>query len=212
VLVGVAVFPMLFPGNGDRNLPPTPPTEVKADRKTLVPAGSHIRGLANAPFTLVEFGDYQCPTCASSVPIVEKALKTYKDKLNMVFYPYKLGSAHRYSSDLAAAVVAAAEQGKYWEMHDQMFKDIDKYQEIDPEGCNEQIIQTAKDMKLDIDRFKRVLGSADTAMPYQKARSLGDGLRVMGTPTFFFLTPTRCVMLHNAKQMVDYLNTAANWK
>jgi protein-disulfide isomerase len=92
---------------------------------TLTPpvsAPDHAQGAAEAPLTLVEFGDYQCPYCGAAYPVVKQLQKALGKQLRFVFRNFPLTQAHPYALVAAEAAEAAALQGKFWEMHDLIYE------------------------------------------------------------------------------------------
>lgn len=81
----------------------------------------HAIGPADAPVTLVEYGDYECPDCAAAFPIVRRLRETLGDRLRFVFRNFPQNSIHPHASVAAQAALAAAAQGKFWPMHDQLY-------------------------------------------------------------------------------------------
>jgi protein-disulfide isomerase len=114
VAAGAAVFLSRQPDQP----PETNATPLKADIK----GGGHFRGPENAQLTLVEFGDYQCPSCAAYHPFVKEILNRYPKQLRLEFHHFPLISIHPNSFAASKAVEAAGEQGHYWEMHDAVFE------------------------------------------------------------------------------------------
>jgi protein-disulfide isomerase len=82
----------------------------------------HVLGRADAPITIIEYGDYECPTCLNAVPIVQKMRETLGDRARFIFRHYPQSSIHPHASAAAEAAEAAAEQGKFWEMHEALFR------------------------------------------------------------------------------------------
>src|SRR5690606_31100689 len=85
------------------------------------PDRDHIRGPADAPITLVEYGDYQCPYCGQAEPVIREILARFGGRLRYVFRHLPLADVHVNAQRAAQAAEAAAEQGKFWEMHDLLF-------------------------------------------------------------------------------------------
>src|ERR1700739_3953279 len=85
----------------------------------------HAQGPATAPLTLVEYGDYQCPYCGAAYPVVKQLQKTLGNKLRFVCRNFPLTQSHPYARVAAEAAEAAALQGKFWEMHDQIYEHQD---------------------------------------------------------------------------------------
>ena len=87
-----------------------------------IKSGGRFRGPDTAEVTLVEFGDYQCPSCAAYHPFVKEILNRYPKQLRLEFHHFPLISIHPNSMAAAKAAEAAGEQGHYWEMHDALFE------------------------------------------------------------------------------------------
>ena len=85
-------------------------------------ARDHIQGSDNAPLTLVEYGDYECPSCGSAYPIVKKIQARLGKRLRFVFRNFPLSEVHPHAAHAAAAAEAAAVNGKFWEMHDALYE------------------------------------------------------------------------------------------
>ena len=98
-------------------------TEAEETR-LAVPVGArdHIRGRTDAPITLVEYGDYECPDCGSAGPVVRGLRRQLGDRLRFVFRNFPRVEIHPHAQRAAEAAEAAAAQGKFWEMHDLLFE------------------------------------------------------------------------------------------
>src|SRR5215471_3648828 len=116
--VGVAAGAAVFLSRNAVSSPENPATPAHVEIK----GGGHLRGPENAQLTLVEFGDYQCPSCGAYHPFVKEILNRYPQKLRLEFHHYPLISMHPNSMGAAMAAEAAGEQGHYWEMHDALFE------------------------------------------------------------------------------------------
>jgi protein-disulfide isomerase len=102
---------------------PDQPSESKAaPLKADIKGGGHFRGPENAELTLVEFGDYQCPSCGAYHPFVKEILNRYPKQVRLEFHHFPLISIHPNSMAASMAAEAAGEQGHYWEMHDALFE------------------------------------------------------------------------------------------
>jgi protein-disulfide isomerase len=96
-----------------------------SDAKPLtadIKGGGHFRGPETADVTLVEFGDYQCPSCGAYHPFVKEILNRYPKQVRLEFHHFPLISIHPNSMAASKAAEAAGEQGHYWEMHDALFE------------------------------------------------------------------------------------------
>jgi len=144
--------------------------------------GGHVRGKASAPVTLVEFGDYQCPACGYFYPMVEELLRRYPDKVKLEFHHYPLIQMHPYALPAARAVEAAADQGKFWEMHDLIYKNQPTWSRSpNPEG---QFLAYAADLGLDANKFMRAMKSPDIEKRILEDIQRGSDAKVASTPTF----------------------------
>jgi len=141
------------------------------------PDRDHIRGADDAPVTVVEYGDFECPYCGQAEPIVRELLADFGD-LRYVWRHLPLHDVHPAAQLAAEAAEAAAEQGMFWEMHDLLFEHQDRLRVRD-------LIQYAESLDLDVERFsadlKRHHGAARVAEDLDSADLSG----VAGTPTFF---------------------------
>src|SRR5262245_41853231 len=91
--------------------------------KVPVTADDHVQGPPDAPVTLVEYGDYQCPHCGHAYPIVKAVQKHFGRHLRFVFRNFPLGEMHPMAEPAAEAAEFAGAHGKFWEMHDLIFQD-----------------------------------------------------------------------------------------
>jgi protein-disulfide isomerase len=145
--------------------------------------GGHFRGPENAKVTLVEFGDYQCPSCKAFHPLVLEALSRYPQDVRLEFHHYPLVSIHANSMAASLAVEAAGEQGKYWEMHDLLFEHQDEWAKSpNPEP---DFVALAQRLGLEPNSFMQAMRS-----PQLQDRVLQDVVRaqdanVEAVPTFF---------------------------
>ena len=138
----------------------------------------HVEGSADAPLTLVEYGDYQCPYCGAAYPIVKRLQKTLGKNLRFVFRNFPLTQAHPYALMAAEAAEAAALQGKFWEMHDLLFE----HQAL----LKLDIIPTwAQRIGLDLEKFGNDIKQGVVENHIKEDRQSGIRSGVNGTPTFF---------------------------
>lgn len=138
---------------------------------------SPFRGPAEAPITIVEFSDFECPFCARAVPGLQELLRQYPTEIKWVFKNYPL-SFHADSSLAHRAALAAGEQGKFWEMHDLVFAD-QKFLK------RNSLIEKARRLHLDMAKFISDLESNKIKHQIETDQEEGNALHVNGTPTFF---------------------------
>jgi len=152
--------------------------DISATLTQPVAAGDHAEGPADAPLTLVEYGDYQCPYCGAAYPVVKRLQKTLRKKLRFVFRNFPLTQAHPYALIAAETAEAAALQGKFWEMHDLLFE---QQAVLEPD-----IIPTwAKMLGLDLEKLGNDISKGSVEERLKEDRLSGIRSGVNGTPTFF---------------------------
>lgn len=143
--------------------------------------GSPMTGPQDAPITIVEFSDFQCPFCARTVGMIHEVTEKYKGKIKMVYKFFPL-AMHDRAKIAGKAALAAGEQGKFWEYHDVL---LGKQQEwgAAPEP-NKVFIQIAKDMGLDTAKFEKDMGKPEYDKRITDDMALGHKIEVSATPTF----------------------------
>ncbi len=139
-----------------------------------------VKGNANAPVTIIEFSDFQCPFCSRFITgampqIEEKYIKTGKAKLVFRDYPLPF---HQNAQKASEAAQCANEQEKFWEMHDKLFTNQSALALAD-------LKKYAKDLKLDTNKFNTCLDSNKYADEVKKDLSDGASYGIGGTPSFF---------------------------
>ncbi len=152
-------------------LPPYEPPKV------AVAAVGPTRGPTNAPVTIVEFSDYECPFCVRAEPTVKDLLAKYPGKIKLVYRDYPL-PMHPRAPKAAEAAHCAGDQGKYWEMHDKLFAPGTKLEVADLKAH-------AREVGLDGDKFDKCLDSGTKAKDVDANKKAGDEAGVSGTPAFF---------------------------
>ncbi len=138
---------------------------------------SAIKGNVNAPVTVVEFSDFQCPYCAKFVPTIDQVLKVYPNDVRFVYKDFPL-SFHKQAKNAAKAARAAGEQGKFWEMHDLIFT---KYNTLTVEMFKE----FATKLDLDMAMFEADFNSNKYDKFIQQDIAMGIKAGVAGTPTLY---------------------------
>ncbi len=140
---------------------------------------NHIRGAFNAPITLVEFSDFECPFCARHYPTLKKILNDYQGKVRLVYKHFPL-SFHPNGQKAAEASECADEQGKFWEYHDKLFENLAA------SGYSlSNFKQWAKDLGLNSGKFDECLESGKYTQKVQADFQEGSQKGVTGTPATF---------------------------
>jgi len=137
-----------------------------------------VLGNKDAPVTIVEFSDFQCPFCGAAEPAVAQIMSTYKGKVRLVYMHFPLTSIHPYAEKAAEAAECAYDQGKFWELHGKMFANQNAL------GVD-QLKGYAKDIGLDTAKFNTCLDSNQKQAQVNSDQQKGSSYGVGGTPTFF---------------------------
>jgi len=141
------------------------------------PDRDHVRGAPDAPVTLVEYGDFQCPFCGQAEPVIRELLAGAGD-LQYVWRHLPLNDVHLTAQLAAEASEAAADQGAFWEMYDVLLSHQDELQPKD-------LVRYAGQLGLDVDRFTDALAQRAGAARVAEDVDSADLSGVSGTPTFF---------------------------
>lgn len=138
---------------------------------------SPVAGPKNAAITIVEFSDFQCPYCSKAKATIDQIKKAYPNDVKVVFKHLPL-AFHPNAEPAAKASMAAHKQGKFWEMHDLLFENQAKL-------GDELYIELAKQLKLDIDKFKKDMQDEDIANQIKADVKIAEKHEIRGTPGFF---------------------------
>ena len=149
--------------------------------KLSVPVGAkdHRQGDPDAPCTLVEYGDYQCPSCGQAYPIVKRVQKHYGKRLSFVFRNFPLTQMHPFAEPAAETAEFAGANGKFWGMHDLIYENQARL------GDDELLPELAKQLHLAPAKLLEALESKEFAPRVKADFSSGVRSGVNGTPTFF---------------------------
>jgi protein-disulfide isomerase len=138
----------------------------------------HVLGPIDAPITLLEYGDYECPDCGRAYPLLKELQKRFENKLLFVFRHYPQFTIHRHASTAAQAAEAAAAQGKFWKMHDLLYGDQSHLERTD-------LTHHALRLGLDPYAFDAALGNGVYEKRVEEDFLGGKNSGVRGTPTLF---------------------------
>ncbi|MCK4691532.1 MAG: thioredoxin domain-containing protein, partial [Desulfuromonadales bacterium] len=140
-------------------------------------AGAPTLGPDDAPVTIVIFDDFECPYCAKVVPLLREVLAAYPDQIKLVYKNFPLGM-HKNARIAAVAGLAAAQQGKFWQLHDLLFANYKKLSE-------QKITQLAEEAGLDMEKFARARNNPQLRQQINAELQEGRKIGVRGTPTIF---------------------------
>ena len=155
------------------------PTKTSVTPVPAVTSDDHVKGSENARVTLIEYSDFECPYCLNHKATIDKIVQNYGDQVRVVFRHYPL-SFHANAEKAAEASECAAEQGKFWEMHDKIFAaneagtmSVDKWK------------AEAKSLGLNTKKFNECLDSGKYADEISAEEQAGLAAGVEGTPATF---------------------------
>jgi protein-disulfide isomerase len=161
----------------------------------------HVLGQPDAPVTLLEYGDYECPVCGRANVVVAEVLRRAGDDVRFAFRDFPLTRIHPHARDAAQASDAAGSQGQFWPMHWMLFEHQDA---LEPDD----LLSYARALGLDMARFVQEL-RAGVHLP-RIQRDFRSGVRsgVNGTPTFF-INDERLDRPWNVDVLLDAVTKAA---
>ncbi|GLZ10068.1 Na(+)/H(+) antiporter NhaA 2 [Actinomadura sp. NBRC 104425] len=172
--LGWLVFRMAW-NRGAVCAPPSREDEIPVEAEPLPPVtdADHVRGPMDAPVTLVEYGDYECPYCGRAHPVLEELRERFGDRLRVVFRHFPLSELHPRAMAAALAAESAADHGRFWDMHDTLFRNQLALSDSDLASYAESM---GVPLWRDVERHRqRVLSDMEG----------GERSGVGGTPTFF---------------------------
>jgi protein-disulfide isomerase len=143
-----------------------------------VSARDHRQGPDDAPVTLVEFGDFECPHCGRAYPILKEVQRRLGDRLLFVFRYFPITTSHPHAQHAAEAAEAAGAQGKFWEMHDTLFENQRALSDAD-------LAEYARGIGLDLKLFVSDMRTHKYAHRVREDFRSGISSGVNGTPSFF---------------------------
>ncbi|HYP01797.1 MAG TPA: thioredoxin domain-containing protein [Pyrinomonadaceae bacterium] len=175
-------------------LPPTVTTTATSAPGATQPAATqpaapatapvrHLRGRADAPILLEEYGDFQCPPCGFFHPILKRIESEYEREVRVSFHHYPLRNMHKHAAEAARAAEAAALQGKFWQMHDLLFEKQKEWS--DAPAARPIFLGYARTLGLNLEKFAQDIDSAPVSTRVMNDESAGSARGVTGTPTVF---------------------------
>jgi len=151
---------------------------MSAKLSLAVDARDHAQGAFDAPVTLVEYGDFECPYCGSAYPIVKSIVSQLGTDIRFVFRNFPLGDLHPHAELAAEAAEAAGAQGSFWDMHDLLF-------ENQTDLSAPALVRYAKQAVLDPTRWALDVHRHAFANKVREDLTSGFASGVKGTPTFY---------------------------
>ena len=158
-------------GEGDADLP-------RVLDRPVDPAVDHMKGSVDAPYQLVEYGDYECPFCARSTGVTRELCERFGAELCYVFRHLPLPDVHPHAELASRAALAADRQGRFWDMHDLLFEHQDQLE-------LEDLVGYAGDLGLDVEAFLRDLEDEELSERIRADVLSAEASGARGTPTFY---------------------------
>jgi protein-disulfide isomerase len=165
-----------------------------------IPIGpdDHVRGNPDAPVTLVEYGDFQCPYCGMADRIVRALQEKYGDRLRFVFRNFPL-MRHQYAQGAAEATEFAADHGRFWELHDLLYEHQDALDEA-------SLLRYARTLGLDADALALALREQTYRAVIDDVKEGAEESCIPGTPAFFLNG-----VLFEDEESVENFSAAIDW-
>jgi len=145
----------------------------------------HVEGKADSKVLIVEYGDFQCPSCEGAYPNVKTLMEEYGDRVGLIFRNFPLTSIHPNAKAAAAAAESAGLQGKYWEMHDLLYGNQNSWKDLNTSQRTDAFVSFANQLNLDSTKFKADLSNADVTKKINFDMTLGKANDASATPTFY---------------------------
>ena len=158
-----------------------------------------IKGPKDAKITVIEFSDFQCPFCQRGAQTMDELAKAYPNDVKIAFKNLPL-PFHPHAKPAAIAALAAHKQGKFWEMHDELFKNQSSL-------GDEFYVTTAQKLGLDVEKFKTDLKDEKLAKQVDDDTALANSLGVRGTPGFF----VNGVQVRGARELAYFKDLVDRW-
>jgi protein-disulfide isomerase len=182
IIVALMIFAgVVSSGKSAQQAKPFTGTQTSA-----ITADDHIKGSATATVSVIEYGDFQCPACASYEPILFKLQAEYGDRVTFVFRNFPLYQNHPNAETASMAAEAAGMQGKYWEMHDLLYQKQAEWSSASTGSVvADYFDKYAASLGLDVAKFDTDLKSDTVRSKIQKDVTGANAAAVDHTPTFF---------------------------
>lgn len=162
----------------------------------------HVFGKKDSKVTVIEYGDFQCPGCATFHSNFAPIMDEYKDKITFVFRNFPITQIHPNARVAAASAEAAGLQGKYWEMWNLLYEKQNEWGTLGADVRDAQFEKYAMQLGLDITKFKEAVTSDKVATKINFDQSLGKNNGVTGTPTLFLNGSTLATDKYNSTDTI----------
>ena len=173
-----------------KNLRSDRPTVMPLDKRELLldEKNEYFKGPSDG-YTLIKFGDYQCPPCKKANDAIPDILKNEPRHFRFAFRNYPISEVHRNAQSASTVAEAAGKQGKFWEMHDLLYS---HQADLERDGFQDSnYTYYAKSLNLNMAKFEKDRASSEVLDKIAKDKVVGGGLGVQSTPTFFIVSPNK---------------------
>lgn len=161
----------------------TDQVQVAGDKNGNI--ADQLLGNPEAKVTVIEYGDYQCPGCATAAPVLKEVAEKHKDNIRFVFRNKPLTNIHPNALSSAAAAEAAGLQGQFWRMHDALYANQQAWRNLSGKDRTDYYVTMANSIGLDGEKLKTDLSSPQISQKIRFDSALADKQKVTGTPAIF---------------------------
>ena len=170
-----------------------PPLDVSAVESNSILAATeqsgniadHVKGNKDGKILLVEYGDFQCPSCGAAHPHLNSLMEEYGDSTTFVYRNFPLTTIHPNARAAAGAAEAAGLQGKYWEMYDMLFENQKSWSSLDASQRGSVFNGYAQALDLDLEKFTADVAATNVSKKITFDQALGKNIGVNATPAFY---------------------------
>ncbi|MEI7689463.1 MAG: thioredoxin domain-containing protein [Candidatus Saccharibacteria bacterium] len=185
IAVGALALLVVFSGGSSLDVKDVDTNAIQDANKQNGNIAEHVYGNPNSPVTLVNYGDFQCPACATTHPRIKAIVEQYKDKIRFVFRNFPLTTIHPNAKAAAATAEAAGLQGKYWEMHDKLYENQTAWASLSGTERTTFFENYARELNLDMGEFSTDVASESVRDKIAYDTAISKKINVIGTPTFY---------------------------
>jgi len=185
ITVGILIALVAFSGGSSIDVSKVDVNTVQKANSQNGNIADHVFGNVNSKVTLIEYGDFQCQPCGAIYPIVKSITNQYTNQLQFVFRNFPIADLHQNAKAAAASAEAAGLQGKYWQMHDQLYTAQSDWSELSINDRTKFFDNLAKQLDLNLKKFDSDMSSTQVSNKISYDIALGTKAGVDGTPTFF---------------------------
>jgi len=186
VFVGVGTIILYNVSGGSSSSSSSANASFASTTVPAITAADWTEGNPNAKVSLIEYGDFECPACGEYEPLIQQLVSAYGSKILFAFRNFPLYSIHPDAGIAAQAAEAAGLQGKYWQMHDLLYKNQTIWTTVGPTAVVQQYFDGyASSLGLNVNKFNQDLQSSQVAAKIQADVTSGNAAQINHTPTFF---------------------------